>query len=133
MLTKFICCIIIQNSRIFIFQQTKNFDEKGTLLAPTTEHLLNSDLRYGKTIEGLLTLNGSMGINAGVVKGTTLTTLPDGYRPTIPKWLIGMCIYDDNTREPIQVYLSVNGELKVYPTNVAQMYSIFIDSAIFLK
>ena len=24
MLTKFICCIIIQNSRIFIFQQTKN-------------------------------------------------------------------------------------------------------------
>lgn len=26
MLTKFICCIIIQNSRIFIFQQTKNIE-----------------------------------------------------------------------------------------------------------
>ena len=33
MLTKFICCIIIQNSRIFIFQQTKNLHKENIALS----------------------------------------------------------------------------------------------------
>lgn len=108
-------------------------EEKKFISVSMTEHLSSSDLKYGKTAEGLLIINGSMAVKANVANGTTLTTLPEGYRPSSSKWLIGMCITSSGTKEPIQVLLSSNGEIKIYPTSTTQSNSVFIDSAILMN
>ena len=111
----------------------QKIEEKKMNSITITEHLLSSDLKYGKTTEGLLIINGSMVVKANVANGTVLATLPEGYRPSSNKWLIGMCVGSNNAKEPIQVLLTSNGAITIYPTSITQNNSIFIDSAILIN
>ena len=104
---------------------------KNNIYAELTDVVSSGNLCYTKTAEGILLLNGSFSVKANTTAGTTITTLPEGYRPRISTWLIGMCVIGTN-KEPIQILLETNGTIKVYPSTVTSIYSVFIDSAILI-
>ncbi len=113
-------------------EQNKNISKKGTIAIAKTDVVSDNNLYYGKTAEGLLCINGALGIFADTASGTTLATLPEDCRPSVAKWLAGLCVYGDNAVEGVRILIGTDGTIKAYQSSSAQRYTIIIDSAVLI-